>query len=153
MIRFPSKKPINYITICMKQSCETYDSESACKRTCPEETIFQIGSTDEIFPPGVPAEIAFIFFNELNRRYGEHFHILDWSLHLDEATPHIHERHVFDCEDSYGFRFPQQEKALIKSLGNKAFPRIFMRVGTGAWRGITIQEMACFRHFPGSQSR
>jgi len=42
----------------------------------------------------------------------KHVHILDWSLHLDEATPHIHERHVFDCEDKYGYRFPQQEKAL-----------------------------------------
>lgn len=84
------------------------------KRTCPEETIYQIGSMDETVPPEVLAEIAVLFFNELNRRYGEHFHILDWSLHLDEATPHIHERHVFDCEDSYGFRFPQQEKALEK---------------------------------------
>ena len=84
------------------------------KRTCPEETIYQIGSMDETVPPEVLAEIAVLFFNELNRRYGEHFHILDWSLHLDEATPHIHERHVFDCEDSHGFRFPQQEKALEK---------------------------------------
>ena len=84
------------------------------KRTCPEETIYQIGSMDETVPPEVLAEIAVVFFNELSRRYGEYFHILDWSLHLDEATPHIHERHVFDCEDSHGFRFPQQEKALEK---------------------------------------
>ena len=84
------------------------------KRTCPEETVYQIGSMDETVPPEVLAEIAVIFFNELSRRFGEHFHILDWSLHLDEATPHIHERHVFDCEDSHGFRFPQQEKALEK---------------------------------------
>ena len=84
------------------------------KRTCPEETIYQIGSMDETVPPEVLAEIAVLFFNELDRRYGEYFHILDWSLHLDEATPHIHERHVFDCEDSHGFRFPQQEKALEK---------------------------------------
>ena len=84
------------------------------KRTCPEETIYQIGSMDKTVPPEVLAEIAVLFFNELDRRYGEYFHILDWSLHLDEATPHIHERHVFDCEDSHGFRFPQQEKALEK---------------------------------------
>ena len=25
-----------------------------------------------------------------------------WALHLDEGTPHIHERHVFDCENRYG---------------------------------------------------
>jgi len=28
------------------------------------------------------------------------------------ATPHIHERHVFDCENRYGELCPQQEKAL-----------------------------------------
>ena len=39
-------------------------------------------------------------------------HILDWALHLDEGTPHIHERHVFDCENRYGELCPQQEKAL-----------------------------------------
>ena len=37
---------------------------------------------------------------------------MDWSLHLDEATPHIHERHVFDCENKYGEIAPQQEKTL-----------------------------------------
>ena len=50
-------------------------------------------------PPEVLAEIAAEFFEEFDRRFGSHIHILDWSLHLDEATPHIHERHVFDCEN------------------------------------------------------
>ena len=82
------------------------------KRTCPEETIYQIGNVDGSVSWEVLAEIAVTFFDEIKKRYGEYFHILDWSLHLDEATPHIHERHVFDCRDKYGFRFPQQEKAL-----------------------------------------
>ena len=42
--------------------------------------------------------------------------VLDWALHLDESTPHIHERHVFDCENKYGEVAPQQEKAL-EALG------------------------------------
>ena len=37
-------------------------------------------------------------------------------MHLDESTPHIHERHVFDCENKYGEVAPQQEKAL-EALG------------------------------------
>ena len=45
-----------------------------------------------------------------------HVHLLDWALHLDESTPHIHERHVFDCENKYGEVAPQQEKAL-EALG------------------------------------
>ena len=42
--------------------------------------------------------------------------VLDWALHLDESTPHIHERHVFDGENKYGEVAPQQEKAL-EALG------------------------------------
>ena len=45
-----------------------------------------------------------------------HVHLLDWALHLDESTPHIHERHVFDCENKYSEVAPQQEKAL-EALG------------------------------------
>ena len=35
---------------------------------------------------------------------------------LPISTPHIHERHVFDCENKYGELCPQQEKAL-EALG------------------------------------
>ena len=48
--------------------------------------------------------------------FGDHVHILDFALHMDETTPHIHERHVFDCENKYGELCPQQEKAL-EALG------------------------------------
>lgn len=86
------------------------------KKTCPEESLIQIGTMEQSVPPAVLAEIAVEFFGEFERRFGKHIHILDWSLHLDEATPHIHERHVFDCENRYGEIAPQQEKAL-EALG------------------------------------
>jgi len=82
------------------------------KKTCPEESLIQIGTMEQTVAPEVLAQIATEFFVELDRRFGENIHILDWSLHLDEATPHIHERHVFDCENRYGEIAPQQEKAL-----------------------------------------
>lgn len=56
------------------------------------------------------------FIEERKDKYGEHVHVLDWALHLDESTPHIHECHVFDCENKYGEIAPQQEKAL-ETLG------------------------------------
>lgn len=82
------------------------------KKTCPEESLIQIGTMEKSVSPAVLAKIAAEFFEEFDRRFGEHIHILDWSLHLDEATPHIHERHVFDCKNRYGEIAPQQEKAL-----------------------------------------
>ena len=44
--------------------------------------------------------------------FGKHVHILDWALHLDEGTPHIHERHVFDCENKYGEICPTAGKSV-----------------------------------------
>ncbi len=86
------------------------------KKTCPEETIFQIGTLENHVEPEVLLKIVVEFLAEMEERFGNHVHILDWALHLDEGTPHIHERHVFDCENQYGEIAPQQEKAL-EALG------------------------------------
>ena len=74
--------------------------------------IYQIGTLEESVPPETLFRIVNEFYEEFERRFGSHIHILDWALHLDEGTPHIHERHVFDCENRYGELCPQQEKAL-----------------------------------------
>ena len=67
-------------------------------KTCPEESVYQIGIIDESVSGEVLARIATEFFAEMEEKFGSHVHILDWALHLDEGTSHIHERHVFDCE-------------------------------------------------------
>ena len=85
-------------------------------KTCPEETIYQIGNIDKHVDYDVLVKVTFDFLNELQEKYGSHMHILDWALHLDEGTPHIHERHVFDVINKYGERQPKQEEAL-KELG------------------------------------
>lgn len=82
------------------------------KKTCPEETLYQIGTLDNHISPSILLQIVTDFMTEITERFGAHVHILDWALHLDESTPHIHERHVFDCENQYEELFPQQEKAL-----------------------------------------
>ena len=82
------------------------------KRTCPEETIYQMGTLGDSESPEVLCAVATEFFAEFDACFGKHVHILDWALHLDEGSPHIQERHVFDCENKYGEIAPQQEKAL-----------------------------------------
>ena len=86
------------------------------KMTCPEETIFQIGKEGEHISGEQLFHIADTFMKRFEGMFGEHVHILDFALHMDETTPHIHERHVFDCENKYGELCPQQEKAL-EALG------------------------------------
>ena len=88
------------------------------KKTCPEETIYQLGTLDEHASAEDLLNIVTEFIDEFKAKFGEHVHVLDWALHLDESTPHIHERHVFDCENKYGEVAPQQEKAL-EALGFK----------------------------------
>ena len=85
-------------------------------KTCPEETIYQLGTLDEHASAEDLLDIVTEFIDEFKAKYGDHVHVLDWALHLDESTPHIHERHVFDCENKYGEVAPQQEKAL-EALG------------------------------------
>ena len=87
------------------------DLLSSCK-TCPEETIYQLGTLDEHASAEDLLNIVTEFIEAFKAKYGDHVHVLDWALHLDESTPHIHERHVFDCENKYGEVAPQQEKAL-----------------------------------------
>ena len=94
----------------------TVDDLLKNNKTCPEETIYQIGTIEESVPPEILIQVVAEFYGEFERRFGSHVHILDWALHLDEGTPHIHERHVFDCENQYGELCPQQEKAL-EALG------------------------------------
>ena len=81
-----------------------------------KERIYQLGTLDEHASAEDLLNIVTEFINEFKAKFGEHVHVLDWALHLDESTPHIHERHVFDCENKYGEVAPQQEKAL-EALG------------------------------------
>ncbi len=94
----------------------TIDDLLRNNKTCPEETIFQIGTVEKSVLPETLIQVVGEFYEEFEKRFGSHVHILNWALHLDEGTPHIHERHVFDCENKYGELCPQQEKAL-EALG------------------------------------
>ncbi len=86
------------------------------KRTQPEETILQVGNIDESITPKELGVLMQQYQEWFEDSFGQYVHILTWSLHRDETTPHIHERHVFDYTNSYGELQPVQEKAL-EALG------------------------------------
>ena len=94
----------------------TVDDLLADVRICPEETIYQIGKEGECPSPDVLLEVMRDYMGAFQQRFGSRVHILDWALHLDEASPHIHARQVFDIENRYGEIEPKQEKAL-EALG------------------------------------
>ena len=92
-----------------KQFGDSIDAQN--ESTCPEEAIYQLGTKDGYEDPAVFVKVAAELFEVIQEKYGSHMQILDWALHMDEATPHIHERHVFFADDGYGMNFPKQEKA------------------------------------------
>ena len=94
----------------------TVDDLLSDARICPEETIYQIGKEGDCPPPEVLTAIVTEFFATIEERFGTNVHVLDWALHLDETSPHIHARQVFDIVNRYGECEPKQEKAL-EALG------------------------------------
>ena len=62
------------------------------RKTCPEETIYQLGTLDEHASAEDLLNIVTEFIDEFKTKFSDHVHVLDWALHLDESTPHIHER-------------------------------------------------------------
>ena len=55
----------------------TTDDIRTHKKTCPEETIYQIGTKDDYVDPDVLLTIVTEFITELSDRFGEHFHLLN----------------------------------------------------------------------------
>ena len=83
------------------------------KNTCPEETIFQIGSTEDGYPP---VEVLMAIFEDYQKElidiYGHNLHFLDVALHMDEAVPHLHIRKVWTYDGKDGLDI-SQNKALV----------------------------------------
>ena len=71
--------------------CKEVEDVWKNKKTCPEESIYQLGTIDK----HASAETLVKIFEELKKefenRFGSNVHIIDWALHMDEATLHIHE--------------------------------------------------------------
>ena len=65
-------------------------------KTCPEETLLQLGNIDGTVSADVLAQISAEYFEEFNKRYGSHVHILDWALHLDGGRLPVHVRCLID---------------------------------------------------------
>ena len=87
----------------------------ASRRTAPMETIVQLGNRDTDIDPQERmrklAAATFQLIDNLRQRWGENFHILDISIHLDESVVHAHIRSTFSATDTFGYRVPNQAKA------------------------------------------
>lgn len=98
-----------------KERCKTIEELYMGEKTCPTETLFQIGNMDKHPDPELLRTCYLEYMQQIqawNKEHGNHFHILDCAIHLDEETPHAHERSIMDVTDKYGHLIIAQEKAL-----------------------------------------
>lgn len=74
------------------QSMEHFRTQN--KQYCPEETLMYLGNSEECVSPEILKQV----FEEYRTWHEKTFPLCIWldaALHLDERTPHIHERHVW----------------------------------------------------------
>lgn len=89
-------------------------------KTAPIEGIYQIGNKNTDISRKELGEKLYIafqdFFGQIKEKYSGNLIPLDFSLHMDEATPHIHFRYTLGAVDKFGYFMPNQTQAL-KEMG------------------------------------
>ncbi len=81
----------------------------------PVETIFQIGDKDSDIDVDA-LKAAYTEFSEWKEeRFKENYRCISVSLHVDEATPHIHEDGIWFWHDEDGLPVPGIKKAMAEA--------------------------------------
>ena len=93
----------------------TVDDYRDNPRTCPEETILQIGGKDNHAAADVLLDIVNEFVDWHLRTFPQ-VKILDVAIHTDETTPHAHLRRVWTATDEDGDLYVS-ERACLRQMG------------------------------------
>lgn len=94
-----------------KERIKTMDEYRNSPQTCPEEVIWMIGKQGDTIPSRMLKNIVSEQIEwEQNAFPG--LRVLDVALHMDESTPHIHERRIWLYTDNKGYTAVGQNKSL-----------------------------------------
>lgn len=92
------------------ERCKGIDDLLKSRRTCPEEVIYQVGTQKQTVKPELLDEICRKQLKWEQEQFPQ-VKILDAALHVDEATPHMHVRKVWEAQGKDG-KIVSQTKAL-----------------------------------------
>lgn len=95
--------------------CKTTDQLYEGRLTRPEEMILQVGTQADNIDPAEFAQAVDRYLDKLDEwdtAHGGHMHILSIALHVDESSPHLHIRRVWDYRDGDGLTRLGQARAL-----------------------------------------
>lgn len=104
-----------YIQSRHRERCITVSQLLTDARTKPKEMILQIGKVHDHVSVDMLNE-CFQDFRNILESYPDNFHLLNWAVHADEATPHAHIRYIMDYKDKNGNSHISQRQAL-KEMG------------------------------------
>lgn len=102
------------------ERCKTIKEVYEHPKTCPMETIFQLGNRKTDTSPeerkSIMTASAFELIERLRKQYGENIRFLDLSIHNDESvgSEHIHLRYILSATDKFGFATPNQSRAFTE---------------------------------------
>ena len=82
------------------------------ERHRPTENILQVGNMDCHIQPIDLWDCYVEFAKWRNQQYGDHIILISAVMHVDEATPHIHERYVWYWTDDNGVKHTGIKKSL-----------------------------------------
>lgn len=98
-----------------KERMKTMDEYRKAKQTCPEETIFQIGNTDETVDYKTLYDVMLEQLRWEQKQF-KNVKFLNYAIHTDEeGAPHVHVRKVWIAKGKDGYTV-SQTKAL-KEMG------------------------------------
>ena len=110
-----SKQAERHIKAGHRERIRTMDEYRTAKRTCPEETILQLGTREEHADPQAFIKAVNLWCQQMRATYGAHWRLLDGALHFDESRPHCHIRAVWTAEGKDGLQV--SENQALRALG------------------------------------
>lgn len=110
-----SKQTERHIKGGHSERVRTMDQYRTATRTCPEETILQLGTREEHADPQSFIKAVNCWCQQMQATYGTNWRLLDGALHFDESTPHCHIRAVWTAEGKDGLQV--SENRALKELG------------------------------------
>lgn len=92
------------------ERCKGIEDLLKSRRTCPEEVIYQVGTQKQTIKSELLDEICRKQLTWEQEQFPQ-VKILDAALHVDEATPHMHVRKVWEAQGADG-KIVSQSQAL-----------------------------------------
>lgn len=131
-----------YIERRQYKRCKTIEDIYASKRYRPTEEIDQYGYVGGRVPDretyNKMMEDFISWKREWSEKNGNHLHVLNYTNHFDESTPHTHSREIWDYTEN-GVVMIGQEKAM--ELAGLELPDPSKPVGRYNNRGMTYTAM------------